>query len=326
MNGFIKQQFVITGGAGFIGSHFTAELLNKGHSVLAIDNLCSGTQEHLRPFLSNRNFSFELMNVEDTEKLTRLLINTDTVIHLASNPDIAKSVSEPRIDFAQGTVLTESIAEAARRANVKNILYASGSGVYGDAGEAILFENSELNPISTYGASKLAGEALLSSYSYMFGIKTLSFRFANVVGGMQTHGVGYDFLWKLKNDKSKLEILGNGNQSKSYVHVKDIISGVLTAFSRSTRLNDVFNVSTSDELSVTEIAYLAITISGLDPKSVELKYSGGDRGWKADVPVVRLNSSKLRNLGWKTQFTSRSAMHDALTVMSHNFKRVLFRS
>ena len=316
VNGQPKQRFVITGGAGFIGSHFTAELLNKGHSVLAIDNLCSGTKEHLKPFLSNTNFSFELMNVEDTEKLTHFLIKADTVIHLASNPDIAKSVSEPRIDFTQGTALTESVAEAARRANVKNILYASGSGVYGDAGDTILFENSELNPISTYGASKLAGEALLSSYSYMFGMKTLSFRFANVVGRMQTHGVGFDFLLKLRKDQSKLEILGDGNQSKSYVHVSDVVSGVLTAFSRSVKLNDVFNVSTSDDLSVTEIAHLAITISGLDPKFVELKYTGGDRGWKADVPVVRLNSNKLSDLGWEAKFTSRSAMQEALTTMS----------
>jgi len=315
VTGQIKQRFAIIGAAGFIGSHFTAELLNKGHSILAIDNLCSGTKAHLKPFLSNKNFSLELMNVEDTEKLAHFLINTDTIIHLASNPDIAKSISEPRIDFTQGTALTESVAEAARRANVKSILYASGSGVYGDAGDAILFENSPLNPISTYGASKLAGEALLSSYSYMFGMKTLSFRFANVVGSMQTHGVGFDFLLKLKHDQSKLEILGDGNQCKSYVHVSDVVSGVLTAYSKSVKLNDVFNVSTSDELTVTEIAYLAITTSGLDPKSVEFKYSGGDRGWKADVPVVRLNSNKLKNLGWKARFTSRSAMQDALTTI-----------
>lgn len=315
VNEQIKQRFAITGGAGFIGSHFTEELLNNGHSVLAIDNLCSGTKEHLKPFLSNKNFSFELLDVEDTEKLTRLLKNTDTVIHLASNPDIAKSVSEPRIDFTQGTALTESVAEASRRANVKNVLYASGSGVYGDAGDSILFENSELNPISTYGASKLAGEALLSSYSYMFGIKTLSFRFANVVGNMQTHGVGFDFLLKLKKDPSQLEILGNGNQSKSYVHVADVVSGVLTAFSKSAKLNDVFNVSTSDVLSVTEIAYLAIGVSGLDGNLVELKYTGGDRGWKADVPIVRLNSDKLSKLGWNAKFTSWSAMQNALSAM-----------
>lgn len=321
MNKEIKQHFTITGGAGFIGSHFTATLLEQGHSVLVIDNFCSGTREHINSFLSNKNFAFEFMSVEDTEKLAHLLVNTDTVIHLASNPDIARSMLEPRIDFIQGTALTESVVEAARRANVKNFLYASGSGVYGDAGGSILWETSELNPISTYGASKLAGESLLTSYSYMFGMKTLSFRFANVVGGMQTHGVGFDFLLKLKKNQNKLEILGDGNQTKSYVHVSDVISGVLTAFSKSVKLNDVFNVSTSDDLSVTEIAQLAISTRGLNPKAVELIYTGGNRGWKADVPVVRLNSNKLRNLGWEPKFTSRSAMQDALTKMSKKNKK-----
>jgi UDP-glucose 4-epimerase len=310
-----KHRFAITGGAGFIGSHFTAELLNLGHSVLAIDNLCSGTKEHLMPFLANSNFTFEHMNVEDSEKLTFILKEIDTVIHLASNPDIAKSVTEPRIDFVQGTALTESVAESARRANVKNILYASGSGVYGDAGNATLSESSEVNPISTYGASKLAGEALLSSYSFMFGIRVLSFRFANVVGGMQTHGVGYDFLIKLKKDPNKLEILGDGNQSKSYIHVNDVISGVLTAFSKSTKHSDVFNVSTSDILSVNDIALLAIEVSGLDPNRVNFNFTGGDRGWKADIPVVCLNSNKLIALGWRPKFSSRQAMKNALIAM-----------
>ena len=315
VSGQMKQRFAITGGAGFIGSHFTAELLKAGHSVLVIDNYCSGTKNHIEPFRENTNFNFELLNVEETENLTPLLSEIDTVIHLASNPDIAKSVSEPRIDFTQGTALTESLVEASRRAKVKNILYASGSGVYGDVGETVLFETSQMNPISTYGASKLAGEALLSSYSYMFGIKTLSFRFANVVGNMQTHGVGYDFLQKLNKDNRHLEILGDGNQRKSYIHVTDVVSGVLTAFTKSIELNSVFNVSTSDVLSVTEIAHLAIEVFGLKSKLVEFRYAGGDRGWKADVPVVRLNSDKLSSLGWSAKYTSRSAMKNALTAM-----------
>lgn len=316
----MKQHFAITGGAGFIGSHFASELLKAGHAVLAIDNYCSGSKNHIEPFKDNTDFNFKLLNIEETEKLTQILNQIDTVIHLASNPDIAKSISEPRIDFTQGTALTESVAEACRRAQVKNILYASGSGVYGDVGESVLFETSQLNPISTYGASKLAGEALLSSYSYMFGIKTLSFRFANVVGNMQTHGVGYDFLKKLNKNNSYLDILGDGNQRKSYIHVSDVISGVLTAFSNSLELNSVFNVSTSDILSVAEIANLAIEVSGLNPKSVELRYTGGERGWKADVPIVRLNSDKLRALGWDAKYTSRSAMKNALISMKENFR------
>jgi UDP-glucose 4-epimerase len=311
----VSESFAVIGGAGFIGSHFTLELLKRGNSVVAIDNFCSGTKEHIAAFESHPKFSLVELNVEDTDKLTFALKQVETVIHLASNPDIARAATDPRIDFVQGTALTESVVESSRRAKVKSILYASGSGVYGDAGETVLTEKSAINPISTYGASKLAGEALLSSYSFMFGIKSISFRFANVVGDKQTHGVGYDFLRKLQKDKTSLEILGNGEQSKSYVHVSDVISGVLHAHYQSTLINDVYNISTDDSLSVTEIANLALEISGLHPSSVQFNYTGGDRGWKADVPIVRLSAAKLNSIGWTPQFTSYSAMKASLIDM-----------
>lgn len=317
----MSESFAVIGGAGFIGNHLTRELLSRGNFVLVIDNFCSGSRNYIEPFQSNSNFKLACINVEDTEKLTFFLNSIDTVIHLASNPDIAKATTEPRIDFVQGTILTESVVESSRRAKITNILYASGSGVYGDAGETLLTETSPVNPISTYGASKLAGEALLSSYSFMFGIRTISFRFANVVGNKQTHGVGFDFLNKLNKDKSTLEILGNGKQSKSYVHISDLISGLLTAYKASNSLNDVFNISTDDSINVNDIAIMAIKAAGLDHRSVKLTYTGGDRGWKADVPVVRLSSNKLNSLGWKANFTSREAMKNALIAMNEEFKR-----
>jgi UDP-glucose 4-epimerase len=311
----MSERFAIVGGAGFIGSHFAAELLNRGSKVLVVDNFCSGSVAHISRFGENPNFELVRANAEDTDKLVSCFNGIDTVIHLASNPDIAKAATDPRIDFVQGTVLTESVVEAARKTGVTSILYASGSGVYGDAGETVLTETSPINPISTYGASKLAGETLLSSYSFMFGIKTTSFRFANVVGGMQTHGVGYDFLRKIKKDKKSLDILGDGTQSKSYVHVSDVISGVLKAHENSNDLNNVFNISTDDYLSVNEIADLALSEFGISADSIEFKYSGGDRGWKADVPVVRLSATKLKSLGWQARHTSRTAMKAALTEM-----------
>jgi len=316
----MSERFAVIGGAGFIGSHFTSELLKRGNSVLIVDNFCSGTEQHIANFQTNKNFQLVRANVEDTDRLTASLTGIDTVIHLASNPDIAKAAIEPRIDFLQGTALTESVLEASRRAKVKTILYASGSGVYGDAGATILTEASPIKPISTYGASKIAGEALLSSYSFMFGMRSISFRFANVVGNMQTHGVGYDFLLKLQRSKKTLEILGDGTQSKSYVHVTDVISGVFKAHERSDSLSNVYNISTDDFLSVNEIAELAVEISGLSPRSVEFKYTGGDRGWKADVPVVRLSASKLNGLGWQAHYTSRTAMKTALTDMYHELQ------
>lgn len=311
----MEERFAVIGGAGFIGSHFTSELLTRGNPVLVIDNFCSGTKEHIAIFEGHPKFRLAELNVEDTERLTFELKQVDAVIHLASNPDIAKAAIEPRIDFVQGTALTESVVESSRRAKVKSILYASGSGVYGDAGETILTEESPINPISTYGASKFAGEALLSSYSFMFGIRSVSFRFANVVGDKQTHGVGYDFLRKLQKNQATLEILGNGNQSKSYVHVSDVVSGVLRAYHESTLINDVYNISTDDSLTVTKIANLAVEIAGLDPASIQFNYTGGERGWKADVPIVRLSAAKLNSIGWRPHFTSQSAMKASLINM-----------
>ena len=239
----------------------------------------------------------------------------NVVIHLASNPDIAKAAREPRIDFMQGTVLTESVVEAARISGVETVLYASGSGVYGDAGDLVLTEESALKPISTYGASKLAGESLLASYAFMFGIKCLAFRFANVVGPKQTHGVGYDFIRRLKIDPTRLEILGDGLQSKSYIHVSDVVKAVLLADDSISEGFDVFNVSTNDQITVNEIALIAEKTLAIDPISVSHTFTGGDRGWKADVPVVKLSSDKIARLGWKPLLTSHEAIAESLRAM-----------
>jgi len=312
----MTEKYAVIGGAGFIGNHLTEILLSNGNEVLVIDNFCSGSKLHVSRFQGNPKFIIKDMDIRDTKSLSKLLLGTDTVVHLASNPDISKAAIEPRIDFLNGTVLTESVVEASRMSGIKTILYSSGSGVYGDAGESVLTELSPLAPISTYGASKLAGESLLSSYAFMFNIKAIAFRFANVVGSMQTHGVGYDFLNKLKQEKTKLEILGDGTQSKSYIHVSDVISGILKAKNISTKIFEVFNISTDDYLTVKEIADLCLKVTGLE--NVNYKYTGGNRGWKADIPVVRLSSEKLKNLGWYPNYNSYSAMESSLKDMHKN--------
>jgi UDP-glucose 4-epimerase len=312
----MQKNYAITGGAGFIGSHFVDNLLQQGHRVTVVDNFCSGSLDHVAQHVSNPQFSVIEGNIENTQLLCDAFLGINTVIHLASNPDIARAASEPRIDFTQGTVLTESVAEAARIAEVRTILYASGSGVYGDAGSAILTEDSPLNPISTYGASKLAGESLLSAYSYMFGIRTRSFRFANVVGARQTHGVGFDFVRRLKKDSSELLVLGNGKQSKSYISVSDVVRAVLLAEEVGEPLNDVFNISTDDFMTVNEIAEEAIRVLGLTLPNVKIRYTGGDRGWKADVPVVRIDSQKIKNLGWRPNLSSKEAIKASLLAMA----------
>ena len=311
----MKKHFAVVGGAGFIGSHFAQTLLNLNHDVTVIDNFCSGTMHHLENFKNHPNFRLVTLDVENTLELTQALKNVQVVIHLASNPDIAKAAIDPRIDFVQGTVLTESVVEACRQSNVSTILYASGSGVYGDAGNSLLTEESPLSPISTYGASKLAGETLLAAYSFMFGMKTIAFRFANVVGPKQTHGVAFDFLKKLQNGTTKLEILGNGKQSKSYIYVEDVIDGVLLANAKISSGYEVFNLSTDDQVTVNVIAKLCKDAMKIESGIVVNSYTGGDRGWKGDVPVVRISANKIKRLGWAPRFNSLEALSKSIDSM-----------
>lgn len=308
----------IVGGAGFIGSHFIDALLRRTDTVTisVFDNFSSGRASHFEKCLGDARLRVVCGDAADLRALTRTIARHDLVIHLASNPDIARAAKDPQIDFYQGTLLTQNVVEAMRRAGVPRLLYASGSGVYGDQGETLLAEDSvPLLPVSTYGASKLAGEALIASYCAMFGLTACAFRFANVVGARQTHGVGFDFLRNLRNDPSSLQILGDGKQSKSYVHVSDIVDAVLLATSRTDTGFHVWNVATDDAITVTEIAEMSAEILEICPRP-QWNYTGGDRGWKGDVPVVRLDASNMRALGWKPQFNSREAMRKSLQEMA----------
>lgn len=311
----MANEFSVVGGAGFIGSHIVQSLVESNKTVNVIDNFCSGSPTQLGKFLKHSSVVVNELDVENTSDLIKAISGSRVVIHLASNPDIARASIDPRIDFTQGTLLTESVVEASRVSGVEKILYASGSGVYGDAGDNTLTEDSKLNPISTYGASKLAGESLLSSYAYMFGIKAIAFRFANVVGPRQTHGVGYDFIRRLTADPTSLRILGNGRQTKSYVHVNDVINAVLSFVDHQGPNFDVYNISTRDSLSVNDIGDLTFKVLGLNKSDINITFTGGERGWKADVPIVKLDPSKIESTGWRPKFTSQEAMQDALVAM-----------
>lgn len=305
--------FLIVGGAGFIGSHFVKYLLNQGHKVIAFDDLSNGNIEFIDKIESD-NLEIILDDVSSWKNYTKDLQGVDVIIHLASNADIAAAIVDPTIDFYKGTILTQHVAELARILKVKNILYASGSGVYGDYGDINLKEGlQELLPISPYGASKLAGEAILCSYSYLFDINVFCFRFANVVGSNQTHGVGLDFLKSLKRDPDNLKILGDGNQSKSYIHVSDIVDAVLFVPNHAKNNFSVFNVSTPDRISVNEIAEMAIKTSNISLSNVKVSYTGGTRGWAGDVPLVNLNTNKIKDLGWEPKYNSKQAMLMALS-------------
>lgn len=309
------KKYLIVGGAGFIGSHVVRLLLKDDSNKVAIfDNFSSGKMYHLETVKDNKNLEIIKADIKNIDVINKSMEGIDVVYHFASNPDISKAVTQPDIDFWEGTYLTNNVLEAMRINNVKNLIYSSGSGVYGDAGYTEADEDfSPMLPISTYGASKLACEALISSYCFMFDMNAGVFRFANVVGPNQTHGVGYDFIRKLRNNNKALEILGNGSQSKSYIYVNDIIAALRMIEQNYLKGYVYFNVATKDYITVKDIADIVIDVMNL--KNVEYKFTGGDRGWKGDVPIVRINSEKIRKLGWKNKYSSKESIYESVKSM-----------
>jgi UDP-glucose 4-epimerase len=314
----IYGRYFIVGGAGFIGSHFADRLLSERatETVTLYDNFSSGREWHYAQHLDDHRLRVVRGDVKDLDALQEAMRGHETVIHLASNPDIARAAREPDIDFREGTFLTQQVLEAMRMNGTPRLLYASGSGVYGDLGELEANEDyAPMLPVSTYGASKLAGEALIASYCAMFDLRASAFRFGNVVGPRQTHGVGFDFVRRLLDDPTRLRILGDGSQSKSYIHVFDVINAVLLAHTSRKRPFEVFNVATGDYITVAQIAELAVEVGGLESGSVNFEYSGGNRGWKGDVPVVRLNTDRIKSLGWTCKRGSRQALCVSMTAL-----------
>jgi UDP-glucose 4-epimerase len=308
----------ISGGAGFIGSHLLRLLLNdeKVSRVVVFDNFTSGRRSYLGGNIADSRLRIVEEDLKDLDTLKTAMEGCEIIYHLAANPDIAKAVTQPDIDFWEGTYLTKNVLEAMRETGARSIVYASGSGVYGeDVSVAFREDYGPCTPISTYGASKLACEGLISAYCHMFGFLGRSFRFANVVGPRQTHGVGYDFVRRLKADPTRLRILGDGTQKKSYIHVEDVLEAISVVADTTTVRYDVFNVATDDYITVLEIAKLAAEVAGLDQREVKFEFTGGDRGWKGDVPIVRFDCSKIKALGWRNRRSSAEAVTDAMKAM-----------
>lgn len=308
----------ISGGAGFIGSHLVRRLLAREEvrRVVIFDNFSSGKEEYLAGVLTDPRLSIVRGDLKNLDQIKSAIVGAETVFHLAANPDIAKAVTQPDIDFWEGTYLLQNLLEAMRQSGVRELLYTSGSGVYGEnATMAFREDYGPCIPISTYGASKLACEALIAAYCHMFELRARAFRFANVVGPRQTHGVGYDFVRRLLTDPSRLRILGDGTQSKSYIFVEDILNAVFLAREQGTERYNIFNVATADYITVRQIAEIAMDVCGLKPSDVHLEFTGGDRGWKGDVPIVKFNCEKIAALGWRCGRTSAQALRDSMMAM-----------
>ena len=312
------SRIFISGGAGFIGSHLLRRLLKDAavERIVVFDNFTSGRHSYIAQSIKDHRVKVVEGDLKDPSAVQSAMADCNTVFHLAANPDIGKATTQPDIDFWEGTYLTQNVIEAMRETGARNIFFTSGSGVYGENPSMTFREDyGPCLPISTYGASKLACEALISAYCHLFGFYSRVFRFANVVGGRQTHGVGYDFVRRLKSDPTRLRIMGDGSQRKSYIHVDDVLEAIFTANQEAAPSYDVFNVATDDCITVREIADMAVEVSGLAAGSVQYEFKGGDRGWKGDVPIVQFDCSKIKALGWRCRRSSAEAMRDAMAAM-----------
>ena len=307
------MNILVAGGAGFIGSHLCDALLSKNNTVIVADKLIMGSKniEHLS---QNTNFKFYEMELANQDNVDKLFKDNkiDIVYHMAANSDIQKSANDTSIDFNDTLLTTRVLLESMRKANVKNIFFASTSAVYGEMPDIVLNEETGgLKPVSYYGGAKLASEALISSYVSMCDMNAVIFRFPNVIGPRLTHGVVYDFVKKLRNNPKELEILGNGTQCKPYIYVTDLVNAIVKLTEQFEPGVDVFNISVMSEgTSVTHIAEIVVDVLGLS--DVEFKYTGGDRGWKGDVPRFKYDISKVLATGWKPEYTSDEAVRKAV--------------
>ena len=312
----IYKHILVTGGAGFIGSHIVDKLLEMGKTVRTFDNLTSGKKDFFEQHLNNPNFKFisgDLLKKEDLDKA--FIEKIDLVIHLAANPDISKGIKDPTLDFNQTIIATFNLLMEMKENKVKNLVYFSGSGVYGDVGDKFTTESfGPLLPVSMYGASKLSAEAMISAFSNLFDIRTWIFSPANIVGDRATHGVIFDFIKRLKENPNSLTILGDGNQSKSYLYVSDVIEAIFMALEKTHEQINLFNIASKSFITVNEIAEIAI--QELNLKNVKITHTEGKLGWPGDIPVVRIENEKLKELGWKPKLNSFEAVKKTAQILS----------
>lgn len=305
-----RVKYFITGGAGFIGSHLVDSLIKNG-VVTVYDNLSSGSKNFIARHLKKDNFRFIKNDLLDRKSLEKAIRGSDFVFHLAANPDIQSSVANPSLDFEQGTLATFNLLEAMRKNNVRKIAFSSSSTVFGEPKIIPTPEDyGPLLPISSYGASKLACEGLIAAYCHLYDFQAWIFRFANVVGPRLTHGAIYDFIKKLGENKKVLEVLGDGEQSKSYIHVKDCVESMIFGASRGKEQCSLFNLGTEDQTKVKDIARALLKEMGLN--QTKIIFTGGKRGWEGDVPQMLLDITKLKKLGWQPKYNSRQAVLRAI--------------
>jgi UDP-glucose 4-epimerase len=309
-----SRKILVTGGAGFIGSHLVDSLMTAGSEVCVLDNLSAGNLTNIRQWTSNPRFCFlnrDLINSIDSINDTRF----DVVFHLAANPEVRVSSLNPEIHFKQNIVTTFNLLEYIRKNRINpKFVFASTSAVYGEPAEIPTPENyAPLKPISVYAATKLACEALITAYAYNYGFNAIIYRLANIIGSRSSHGVIYDFVQKLQKNPNELEVLGDGTQTKSYLHVSDCVNALLHGLEKTNTQVEIYNVGSEDKINVKTIAKIVINEMNLEKVTVKLTGGvDGGRGWAGDVKIMLLNINKIKSAGWSPKLNS----HEAVTQTS----------
>lgn len=307
------MRVAVTGAAGFIASNLIPRLLAEGHDVLGVDNFFLGKKAYLAPFAGNPRFQFreqDLLSLDETVALVGAF-RPELVWHLAANSDISYGTTYTDFDLKGGTIVTYNVLEAMRRSGARQIIFSSSGAVYGEPSVMPTPEDyGPLLPISLYAASKLACEGLISAYAHNYDISAWIYRFGNIVGPNPTHGAIYDFVRKLRKDPTRLPVLGDGAQSKPYVYVEDCLDGMQYGYRTASGSLNYFNLVADGHSSVRYMAEQTLLAMRLEGTPID--YAGGSRGWKGDVPLVRLDGSKIARLGWKARLTSDEAVDKAI--------------
>jgi UDP-glucose 4-epimerase len=309
------KDILVTGGAGFIGSSLIPVLLSKGYRVIVVDHLTTGKKENIASFYSRRNFEFIRLDLIDINKLKHVVKECDLIFHLAANVEVRRGEFDTEIDFRNNIVATRNVLESMRTSNkCKKIIFASSSVVYGEPFTIPTPEDyGPLKPISLYGASKLACEALISGYVGMFGIDAVIFRLANIVGPSSGHGVIFDLIRKLKKSEDKyLEILGDGTQKKSYLYIDDCVDALVIGLNELGSGIEIFNVGSNDQVDTNTIARIVLAELGMQREIKYMSDRTDGRGWLGDIKNMLLSTDKIQKIGWKINYSSEDSV--SLTV------------
>ena len=310
------MRYFVTGCAGFIGSTLTERLLADGHTVVGYDNFSTGQGRFLAAALASANFRLVRGDVLDVATLKESMNGSEFVFHLAANADVRFGTLHPRKDLEQNTIATHGVLDAMQQNGIDKIAFSSSGSVYGESSTIPTPENAPF-PIQTslYGASKSAGEGLIAAYCAGFGFQSYIFRFVSILGERYTHGHIFDFYKQLEHDPSRLRVLGNGRQRKSYLYVHDCIDAMLVAIERSNDRVNIFNLGTDTYCEVDDSIGWICEALGVTP---QVEYCGGDRGWAGDNPFLFLDTKKVRALGWRPKLTIRQGIVRTLEYLRTN--------